>query len=187
MPEEFIGRSRIEDILLRAKDNADRSFVTIDITHHQIHEGKHYSITKSESSVSSISFSFKTGGDCAHMIYLFSSVSASYIQIKEGVSITATTGTQLNIINRNRNSSNQSCLLDNKSGSFGANDKILQDATTSGGTVIHTDEVFGATPTGKGYREENEFLLKQDTEYEIILTSSGAAQNLHLKIDWYEV
>lgn len=182
------GSIRVIDQL--GRDEYEDARISIDLPHHMIHEGKHYMCMKNKTGTS-LSLSFKTPEDSEiHMLVLINTASSAHLEIKEEVTITATSGTQISLFNRNRNSSNTSGLLENKSGTFVADEKLLQDATVSGGASIETFYVFGeGNPNnfpGNGKRSSNEIELLKDTEYQVLLTSDDGSQGLFILLDWYE-
>lgn len=186
------GKSKIQDLMIehmnKARDSVDEANIGITLSHHEVHHGRSFTVVTTVAAGASRSLSFKTGTTKQlHLVIGYASESTAHIEYKEGVAITATTGTEILIINRDRNSATISTVLQNKSGSFVADNKILIDATTVGGTVISThvnwsDKKYGASRRGLG-----EYILKEDTQYEFILTSDDGAKGLHIELNWYEV
>ena len=80
-----------------------------------------------------------------------------------------------------------STVLQNKSGSFVADNKILIDATVVGGTVISEHYNWSDKKYGANRRGLAEYILKEDTQYEFLLTSDDGYKGLHIEINWYEV
>ena len=170
-----------------ARDDVDNAGIVIELEHHEIHEGKSYSVCISDASAASLSVSFRTPETQEiHIVISYGTESASHLEIIEGTAITATTGTEEDIHNRDRNSTNVSTLLQNKSGAFVADSKVLIDATTAGGTVIAKHYNWVDKKVGAERRGIAERILKFDTQYEILLTSDDGAKGLHIDLNWYE-
>lgn len=188
---ERVTTSHLKDLIRELKNqNIDlfEGYVSISFDHHEIHEENSYYASASVASDSSISISFKTGvGKRLHILVAYASEAASHIEYKEGVTITATTGTEKDLRNRDRNSSNESTVLQNKSGSFLADNNFLVGATTTGGTAIVTHVNWADKKFGTERRGIAEWILEEDTEYEFLLTSDAGDQGLHIDLNWYEV
>jgi len=161
---------------------------TLDMEHHFIHEGSHFTAFAVVTNGASLSISFKTPSDIeVHVIHSINTESKAHIEILEDVTVTATSGTEVTIFNRNRSSNISSKLLQNKSGSFVANGKVLKDATITGGTAVDTYYTFTGKNVGMRRRDNNEFVCKKDTEYTIKLTSDDGNKGLYIQLDWYEL
>jgi len=180
---ERTTRSHLKDLI---KDLRDQYGITLE--HYRIHQSKSFHISIVASAAASLSMSFKTGtSKQLHMIVSYASESKSHIQYMEGGVITATSGTQKTIYNRNRNSSRVSTVLENKSGSYVADNKILQDATVSAGTVLAHHQHWGDKKAGIGRRGSSEWKLALDTVYSFLLTSDDGSKGLHIMLNWYEI
>lgn len=169
-------------------DDGD-SYVGINFAHHEVHEGNSYFIATllATGGAALRSISFKTGiGRQLHLIINWNTESKATLTLTEGTAITATTGTQAQIYNKDRNSARMSNVLNNKSGAFVADGKVLIDATTVGGTVIRTLGTWSDRKQGSKDRGTFEKILKQDTEYEILITSNDGNKGLGLELNWYE-
>ncbi len=143
----------LNSLITQFKDqyiDSDKSYVSIAFPHHEVHEGNMYVAFITVAAGSSVSLSFKTPPDkIIHFLFGdYASESGAHVQLKEEVTITATTGTEITVFNHNRNSSNEPTVLQNKSGAFVADGKILKDATTTGGTVVAEDYEFTTKKEG---------------------------------------
>jgi len=167
--------------------NINYSYSIIEFEHHQIHEGRYFTAEVVETLGASLSLSFKTGSKEIHIIINYTTESKAHIEYKEGVTITATTGTEKALINRKRDSSNNSTLLQNKSGSYVADNKILVGATVGGGSVIVTHYNWGDKKTGAVRRGVGEYVLKKNTVYSFLLSSDDGDKGLHLDLNLYEL
>jgi len=164
------------------------SAVTIELEHHEIHLGNSFTLTAITELAGSLSISFKTGTTKRiHITVGYASESKAHLEHKEKVTITATTGTEQIIYNRDRNSSLASTVLQNKSGVFVADNKVLIDATTTDGTVVTSLYNWGDKKIGAYRRGLMEYILLEDTEYEFLLTSDDGNKGLHLDLNWYEI
>lgn len=162
----------------------------IHFPHHEIHKGYFFSVTVDNSSATSLSLSFKTPKDTLiHMSIHMGSESASHMQVNEDVTIQAESGTETSIINRNRYLDKDSEMKQNKSGSFVADNNVLLDATMDdSGTTIEETYYFNDNNFVQGReRKTQEFVLKEDTEYEYKLISDDGAKGLEIQLNWYEV
>ena len=170
-------------------DDVSATLQVIDFPHHEIHEGDSF-VSDHEATLASagtIVLSFKTSDTAkwAHMVFMARASGEANILIIENPTITAGTGTLHPVYNRNRNSATVTTLSDSSTGSFVAGN-ITLGATQSGGTVIY-DEHFGSgQKVGGSSVGRDEFILKQNTNYTIILTSEAAANDCETILDWYE-
>jgi len=186
-----VPRSHLTDLIKEFKEqyiDENEAYSSIDFAHHEVHEENSFNVCATAAATASKSISFKTGtGKQLHIILSYATESAAHVEVKEGVAITATSGTEDVIINRDRNSSKISTVLQNKSGAFVADNKVLIDATTVGGTIIADHKTWSTKHYGVQRRGNGEWILKEDTEYEIILTSDDGSKGLHLELNWYEI
>lgn len=180
--------AEITTLINTGRDEVDDAAIGITLEHHEIHEGNHYSIGVATNSAGTLSLSFKTSTTkVMHMVVSYATESKAHLNIVEGVTVTATTGTEVTVYNRNRNSDKAPTMLQNKSGAFVANSKVLQDATVANGTSIAHHQHWGDKKSGGERRGMSERELKLDTEYQMLVTSDDGDKGLHLMLDWYEV
>lgn len=171
-------------------DNLFKVPITIDVQHHEIHEGDSFSATHNATlaNTGTISLSFKTPNTTKqpHFTFLGRSSGEAHICLNEGVSVTPGTGNQHPAYNRKRDSVNETDLLEDTAGGGFVAGNIAEGATVAGGACIY-EEHFGAGQTrGGATAGRNEFLLAPDTEYEVLLTSEAAANDCELILDYYE-
>jgi len=180
---ERTTRSHLKDLI---KDLRDQYGISLE--HYRIHQGNSFHISIAVVAAASLSLSFKTGtSKRLHMLISYASESESHIEYKEDVVITATSGTQKTVYNRDRESSRISTLLENKSGSYVADNKMLQDATVSAGTVFAHHQHWGDKKAGIGRRGSHEWKLALNTVYQFLLTSDDGSKGLHIMLNWYEL
>ncbi len=185
--------SAIKSAMLRL-DAKTEFLVCIDSEHHEVHEGDAFTYCISDSTMANaetIAVGFKTpaGAKKSHLIVGFDTLVGGYLQILEAPTITTDTGTVVVPVNRDRKSTNESTLLEDKTATpaFTANGMLLMPTITDVGTVICRIDAFGAAnKKANGARGHNEFILKADTVYAIRFTAVGAANKGQLILDWYE-
>lgn len=151
--------------------------VTIDVAHHELHEGNHFFVKNwvDIPSASSVDLLYVSGDADPHMRTSFEGTAAFQIDIYEGAT-TSNNGTAITVQNRKRSSLN-----------------ICSCAIYSAPTVTATGTVFvrykiGAGKTGGSSTAENEIILKANTKYLIRLTSNvtGSTNTIDYLADWYE-
>ena len=78
-------------------------------------------------------------------------------------------------------------LLENETApTFAATDKLVANATLTGGTSILAIYAFGANNRAAGTRSEGEVLLKPDTQYAMKMTADGVTNAGWIALHWYE-
>lgn len=175
-------------------DPSTECLTTIGYSHHEIHAGSNFRVQANGDSISSLVIAFKTpaGNKHAHFIWEWSTESSGYIQLLEGAAWDATTGTVRAPKNSNRNSGATSMLLNDKAGAgtWVADGVLIDPDNVSGGTVIsdkrdyHT-ATFLSTPGGGGEHRE-ETILKADTTYALVWTTTDGPNGAQLRCEWYE-
>lgn len=189
-----------------ASDQATGAIAVIDNAHVEIHEGDSYSAQYSVTTGAALGarsgLYFKTppstAGKTIHLIAEFAATLGSDFRILEAPTIAANTGSHANaIINRNRNSSKTSLVLDNANTPAANKFTTLTEAQIAGdgtfalGTVLRTAPVLaGSGPFAAGgvSRDTQEYVLKFDTKYILLLTTTTASATTHwILADWYEI
>lgn len=159
-------------------------------THKAIHDGISYVVihqgTKNNGETLIISFKTPNTAIRAHLFMRArASGEANYV-ILEGAVVTNGTGTEKAIINRERNSLNTSTVIDNATSPVAGN--VTLDPTVTGNGTTIFEEHFGAGKTVGGQsRGEDEFILKQNTQYVLKITSETATNDVEFLIDYYEI
>ncbi len=150
----------------------------IDHTHEELHEGNHfvstYAATKNNAETILLLVTTPDNTAVAHLITKLISSGECNIVISENPTI-SNAGTGLTEINRNRNSSKAA-------GTVITHTPTVSDA----GTVIYTEHQGAGQQRGADVRGENEFVLKQNEQYLITITSEAASNDLSVILDWYE-
>ena len=170
-------------------DDISGSLQIIAFAHHEIHEGDSFVATADATLATdgTIVLSFRTPDTAkwSHMTLLARSSGEANVQLVENPTVTLSAGASHPAFNRNRNSATVTTLSDSSTAAW-VPGSITLGGTQSGGTMIY-EEHFGAGQTrGGATAGRNEFVLKQDEEYAIILTSEANANDCELILDWYE-
>lgn len=160
---------------------------TIDYSHHEIHAGSNYRV-QANASATSITIAFKTpsGDKLAHFLFEWNAESTGYIDLLEGTTITASTGTDRICRNSRRDAGDTSMLLGYATGAWVAN-YVTIDPTITGGTVVSNKQVYtDAKQGGSSGERRAEIILAADTEYALKWTSTDGAKGIQLRCEWYE-
>lgn len=162
-------------------DEYTRTLVQLDFSHHEIHDGDMFyaecvNALMEENDKIELIFVTPNTTKWMHAFIGVSVTGATTLQIYEGV-VTSNDGDAISEVNRNRNSSNEATVV------------ITHSPTiTNNGTLIQT-KYCGATgkfsADGEDQRNENEWILKQNTKYLLCLTA-GASIKGKVFCNWYE-
>lgn len=177
-------RARISDDAVREvwMDKSTRAMTTIDYPHHEVHNGRHYSVSGFTTLEATQDIEFVTATPnttrWAHMFFAITATGKTSLTVYEDCTA-ADDGTQITPINSNRNSSNTADII------------VSQDPTmTYHGPVIYTQKFgFVDTPSksrGGEDRAEFEFILKQNSKYLWSITSDNNANSVSYLGYFYE-
>ena len=173
-------------IIRDGQDTLSKSHKTISFVHHEIHEGNHYTVycrsTASDTQTVRMIVRTSTGSPHSHSVFIVSARKGVELSLYEG-STNVAGGTTLTAYNNNRNSTNTPNAVI----------KVIQNPTVGAtGTRIDdlqlgSSDVNPANP-GLGGDQTNriEWMLKEDSTYEIRAESLGANNIIILKNIWYE-
>lgn len=162
-------------------DPYTRGQVQLAYCHHEIHEGNLFYIERVDATMvdtNKIEIVIVTPNTTKwpHAFIGVSVTGASTLQIYEGV-VTSADGTAMTEANRNRNSSAEATVVVTHS-------PTIDDV----GTLLQT-KYCGATgkfsADGEDQRNENEWILKQNTKYLLRLTANAEIKG-KLFCNWYE-
>jgi len=173
-------------------DNLGKWMVSIDESHHEIHEGDSFTANSADTSMAlsdTLILAFKTPDTTkwVHLIASYTSKAAGHVDIFEGPTWDASSGSQLPVYNSERNSSNTTAVLEDTTGVFtDTNNIVLNPTTFAGGTAIRTLYVFAAKSSGGGERNTEEIILKQGTTYGICFTADAGSNAADVHLTWYE-
>lgn len=163
----------------------------------EVHEGNVFSasvvdITLGNADTLNIGFKTSSHEVPVHLYADFTTLVGGYIEILEGATWTANTGTILDIHNRKREIPlHTSGLLENKTytPTFVETEHVLENVDVIvAGTPIYTRYAFGAKGrvNAGDARAENEMLLRSHTQYVVRFTAVGAANMAQIIMNWIE-
>ncbi len=185
---QYILQDPDDSTRLAEFDNKFQVPVVIDVEHHEIHEGNTYIIDVSTIGTS-VDFSFKTSSSTkkVHMIFQWAAESKAHIELYEGRTWSAGSGSTATIYNRDRNSLNNSQIQENTTGTFATNMFLVVNSTgQAGGNIIHDEYVWSDKKETNRNRDINEFILKVNETYVAKVTSDDGNKGLHIVLHWYE-
>lgn len=182
-------------------DKATNTIQVIDYSHHEIHAGSAFTCHFAQTSPTAIGqmtmIAFNTP-DTTKYIHMFShasSTAASTWTVYEVADLDVDEGTQLTIYNHDRNSATESVVTSietvpvaNKATSY----TVAQaaGATLSTATPIYQRYLGAAAAgadTGGESRNDDEFILKRNTQYAFVIANTTADDNTHnIILNWYE-
>jgi len=164
---------------------------TIAFGYKKIHEGIAYMTHVRDAALgngASISIYFKTPDTTKtiHVVVLAYSSSAAVLEVLEAPTVTAGTGSDLGIFNRNRTSSQTTTVLNNAVPPVagGASKTVI---TTNDGTIFHFQTLGTGQKESGETRDVNEFILATNTEYIFRITSSSAGNSVYVSANYYEL
>lgn len=174
----------INTLIDNAKDDLTGLIGTIDVVHHEIHEGEHFFIQNYIEVVGSgvLNHVWLTGAKDVHMTFSVNGADAGIIlQTYEGVTADSD-GTLLTPLNNKRESLTASTVTvrRNPGNIVTTNATLLRSSRlgTSGGVAQRTS---GNIDRG------NEAILKKNTKYLVRVTNlSSSANNINVDYQWYE-
>lgn len=177
-----------------AHDDNTGAVTTIKLSHNKVHDEDAYksdTVDESMADEATLVLAFKTPNTTVwiHLIVELAVKAASHLEILEGPTWDTNSGTVNPIYNRNRNSSNVSVLLEDKTATpvFTATGNVLLNPSNlAGGTVIHDFYVFSDKKFGGQQRDAEEFILKQNKTYAIKIEADAATNAAQLTLNWYE-
>ena len=178
--------ARIEDRAGRnmSLDRATWVMPTITYEHHEVHSGSHYCISITDTDLDTaetngIVLITTNSTKWVHMLFSADDTVAATLSIYEGI-IQTNLGAAITPINSDRNSTNLS------------DTKLYQGSTTvitNFGTVVKRTLIGTNNPLnrqGGGTRGENEYILKQNTAYAILIEGNADNGRANVGLCWYE-
>lgn len=168
--------------------------ITIDVGHHEVHEGDSFLCGHSDVSMSNADtfvIAFKTPiTRRVHLIYEIHALAGCHVDIYKDSTWDASSGSLLPMYNRLQANSPKSSLIeeDQSTGSFIANDNMILDPTThvAGTKVIPSFYLFGSNQKSGGTRAVGEIVLEQQTLHSVVLTADGNSNAGEVLLNWYE-
>lgn len=192
MADEFLRRRP------NRMDKLSGAGIGITFTEHNVHEGSAFIADFDDDTMAdndTIILAFKTMAAPikAHMIIGFTTKVGGVIEMFEGATWTAQTGTEVAIINRKRTGTPPSSgLLANQAqAGFVAADVVNANPTgLNVGGATRIQRIIAWKPQGVGEvggeRDVAELLLREQTQYAIRFTADGATNAAEVFMDWYE-
>jgi len=164
-------------------DKSTHAFETIDYSHHEIHGGSHYYtqgyIELQDTETFYVKLDTTNSTKWAHFLFDIKSTGILTTTFKEDCIGGMTGGSSMSPLNNNRNSVNASTVV------------LTAGVTdcTSSGTTLENDkwgaEGFKENIGGGGGRED-EIMLKQNSTYLRMFSSSADNNIIQFKASWYE-
>ena len=162
-------------------DRATYALNTVDYAHHEIHSGSsfvaHHIQDVTASGTINVTITTPNTTRWAHMLWIIGTELEAELRFYEGS--TATGGTTITPMNRNRNSSGTSTC-------------VVMGTPTVGtvGSLIFADHLGGGAASarfGGETRGDHEWVLKQNTTYTVqMVNMTGSANYMSVALDWYE-
>ena len=157
-------------------DNYYKCLVTVDMPHHQVHEGEAYFVDDYQTGKTAVCYAMTVPAvGQYHFVWGFQASDAFSMNLFEGATLSAS-GAALTKYNSNRNSANTSALAVSTAPAISSPGTIIKRAIINSG--VGTADFGGST------REEQEINLKNSTTY--LLSASGSSAGVHLRMYWYE-
>lgn len=172
------------DWLEYSQDKTTGSRVAVDQQHHEIHEGRGFSLVADVSAVTSLVFAFKVGGpELPHMSMAWKTEATGNIKLYRGATWTTGTGADATPINALDGSVNESTLQGDASGVFVVNNVVLDPTGLSfvGAVPIYEESTW---VSGQSHNRLSERVLSVGETYAAVITCASGGAWLHL--DWYE-
>ena len=212
--EKFWKRSAIALVLLTALllgvaprttyipgppiDDMSGAQIGVSFAHHECHDGDCFVADFADATMAdteTIVLALKTMPDPKqmHLVMEFTTLVGGNLELCEGVTWTAETGTEVEIINRRRRASmDSSGLLANVAqAGFVAADVLVANPTglnTGSATCMHHIFAWGTQARGStgGNRDIEEFINMADTAYSLMFTATGNSNAGQVIMNWYE-
>ncbi len=196
---QFILQDPNDDTRLAKFDPIFEIPITVDVAHYEVHEGDAFEtqfadITMGNNDTIILAFKTAAGTKRVHLISDFNTLVGGEFILWESPTWTTNTGVLNAILNHKREASmNSSTLLEDLTATpaFTATDNVLSNVTglnTGAATAIITEYAFGVKNkiNAGASRGVTEWILKPDTQYAAVFTSSGASNKAQITLDWYE-
>ncbi len=185
-----------------ARDSASGVLGIIDFEHHEIHDGcsfvAHYSQTVSDiNDMSVIAFNTPDTPSWIHLVTEFTASALAAVMLVEAPSIDLDEGTDLPVFNRDRNSARISGLSTietvpelNEVTRFDETQAAGANITINAANTVFLHHIGGGTgpfSTGGGQLQRDEYILRRNTQYALVIQSLNNDDNVHnIMASWYE-
>lgn len=180
-------KTLIQDLLKKVFDADTGTVKVLEYDHEKIHEGESYTVAVLATDTISICFKVPDSDIKIHMVPSWAAESKAEFEIWEGRSWAAESGENATIFNRNRNSSKETILQQDESGSFVADMKVVTTPTLVGdGVMMHPEETWSNQRNTHVSRGQSEIILKNDETYVFLLTSNDGVKGTQIELNFYE-
>jgi len=165
-------------------DDIDDALITIELPHHEVHEGNHYTATDSATINAGVlnrkvwRFTTPNNATQCHLILTFTSSLSGVLSFNANPTVNAA-GSGLSEYNNNRNSVKTAQLTAFK------DTTLTADGTPISILVIGTSAP--ATRIGGVGRISTEWILKVNEDYVLIFQADNANTLISVVAEWYEV
>jgi len=165
-------------------DDIDDALITIELPHHEVHEGNHYTATDSATINAGVlnrkvwRFTTPNNAIQCHLILTFTSSLSGVLSFNANPTVNAA-GSGLSEYNNNRNSVKTAQLTAFK------DTTLTADGTPISILVIGTSAP--ATRIGGVGRISTEWILKVNEDYVLIFQADNANTLISVVAEWYEV
>jgi hypothetical protein len=182
-------------------DTTTGALMVIDHAHHEIHAGSSFACHFSQTAptaigeMTMIALNTPDTTKYVHMFAEFSSTAASTAAIYEVADLDVDEGTDLAIYNHNRNSLTASTVSSVETVPEAGKATSYTVAQAAGATLSTATPIYlkylgaaaaGADTMGQN-RNENEFILKRNTQYAFVIANTTADDSTHnITLNWYE-
>ncbi len=194
---------KISDSVYRVPriDSISHALLGITHAHHHTHDGEHFTVHVNNTTANTDDHRTFIGFECPnttkwfHFVIQVAASSAAEVFIVENVTIDDDEGTELVVLDRNRNTANTSTVLSLESTPTVGSVTWMLEAELAAANFSYVTELdhiqlaAGAGPEaiGGNARADEEWVLKQGLKYGIWIQNIGASLNLHeIHLDWYE-
>lgn len=169
--------------------------VGIDIFHYAIHEGIGYSVSEWKDAAGTggtlgISFLTSTAASSTylHLLYRVDVEGESTLEIFEGVTMATSTGTDKAPCNRRRYGVIPTSIVAGTAGTAYTTNRYTVDGTVSVAATAIITQKIGAGKDGGAEDASHEFVLKDNTEYLVLVTNNNAQASMtNIALSWFEV
>ena len=161
-------------------DKATNVLNTISYSHHEIHSGSHFFVRRYYDIPNGGTYEYlittPNTTKWAHLTIAVNNELETEYDLREGVTVVSG-GTAIPVLNRDRNNAGTATTLI-KYGPI----------NVTSGTTIARSRLGSGRSFGGAIRDNEEIILKQNTNYHFIITNrSGSADSLtNITFDWYE-
>ena len=179
-------------MLENAVDGTTTALKVIEHAHHEVHSGSSFStgaydLDLDDGETLTVAFTTNSGAKWLHMVGILKSSSAGLAEILEGPTITADSGTEQLVINRNRNKTGNTSGALSIETSPVANTVSINPTITADGDVIFAEGIgVGKEKGASEARALSEIVLAADTTYAFRITGSADNGNASVRLVWYE-